>query len=68
MKPHIGALLKALGAEKVQGDGSRVAFVLNGRVLGLHRPHPKPELKNQVEDVREFPAGLGHGPRNDEER
>ncbi|MCB0344140.1 MAG: hypothetical protein KDD66_03450 [Bdellovibrionales bacterium] len=36
-------------------SGSKIALVLNGRRLFMHRPHPGNELKvYQVEDVREF--------------
>lgn len=51
----VRSLFKALGADEIEGSGSRVRFTLNGRVLSLHRPHPKPELKKYaVEDVRDF--------------
>jgi hypothetical protein len=44
-------------------SGSRVAFALGGRVLGLHRPHHKPVLrKSQVEQVRELLVRTGHTP------
>jgi len=47
--------MRALGADEIERSGSRVRFVLNGRVLNLHRPHPKPGLKKYaVEDVRDF--------------
>jgi hypothetical protein len=51
----VRSLFKALGADEIEGSGPRVRFTLNGRVLSLHRPHPKPELKKYaVEDVRDF--------------
>jgi len=51
----IEALLLALGAEVVEGSGSRVAFVLNDRRADFHRPHPGKEAKRyQVRAVREF--------------
>ena len=51
----LASLMRALGANEIEGSGSRVRFTLNGRVLSLHRPHPKPELKKYaVEDVRDF--------------
>ena len=59
----LASLLEALGAERKEGSGSRVAFVLEGRVLSLHRPHPRPELKRYaVEDVREFLSLAGLAP------
>lgn len=51
----IEALLAALGAETVEGAGSRVAFVLNGKRADFHRPHPEKEAKRyQVRAMREF--------------
>ena len=51
----IEALLVALGADTVEGAGSRVAFVLNGKRADFHRPHPGKEAKRyQVRAMREF--------------
>lgn len=51
----IEALLVALGAETVEGSGSRVAFVLNGKRADFHRPHPGKEARRyQVRAMREF--------------
>lgn len=51
----IEALLVALGAEVVEGSGSRVAFVLTGKRADFHRPHPGKEAKRyQVRAMREF--------------
>ena len=51
----IEALLVALGAEVVEGSGSRVAFVLNGKRADFHRPHPGKEAKRyQLRAMREF--------------
>jgi hypothetical protein len=52
----IEKLLVALGAEKFEGSGSRVAFVMpGGEKWEHHRPHPQKEArKYQVESVREF--------------
>ena len=49
-------LLVALGAEKIEGRGSRVAFVMpSGLKWEAHRPHPQNEArKYQVDSVREF--------------
>ncbi len=56
----IEKLLVTLGAEKIEGDGSRVAFELNGRRIYAHRPHPNKEAKKyQVEDFREFLISAG---------
>ncbi len=52
----IEKLLVSLGAEKIEGNGSRVAFVMpDGSKWEHHRPHPQKEAKKyQVESVREF--------------
>ncbi|MGI8555249.1 MAG: type II toxin-antitoxin system HicA family toxin [Pyrinomonadaceae bacterium] len=51
----------ALGAKKVEGGDSRVAFVMpNGEKWEHHRPHPNKEArKYQVESAREFLKRLG---------
>jgi len=58
----IEKLLVALGAEKIEGSGSRVAFVMpSGEKWEQHRPHPQKEArKYQVESVREFLKRLGY--------
>ncbi|HXW22177.1 MAG TPA: type II toxin-antitoxin system HicA family toxin [Rhodomicrobium sp.] len=51
----IESLLIALGAERSEGRGSRVRFLLKGVEAVFHRPHPKPETnKGAVASVREF--------------
>ncbi|MBF0548559.1 MAG: type II toxin-antitoxin system HicA family toxin [Candidatus Riflebacteria bacterium] len=51
----IESLLIALGAEKMEGNGSRVAFILKELKWEAHRPHPEKEAKRyQVESVRSF--------------
>lgn len=52
----IEALVKALGGDVRGGDGSRVAFELDGGARAyLHRPHPGNQAKRyQVEQVREW--------------
>jgi len=60
---ELASLLKALGAESRDGSGSRVKFVLDGALLSLHRPHPKPVLpKYVVEAVRAFLEERDIGP------
>jgi len=52
---RVEALLVTLGAEVIEGRGSRVRFVLNGVVATFHRPHPSKEAKPyQVRDARRF--------------
>ncbi len=59
----IEALFVALGAEVVEGDGSRVAVVLNGKRADFHRPHPGKEAKRyQVRDAGEFLKSAGAKP------
>ena len=51
----IEALLMALGAEREEGNGSRVRFVLNGIRAVFHRPHPQKETdRGAVRSVRRF--------------
>ena len=58
----IEKLLTALGAEKFERSGSRIAYVMpNGRKWEAHKPHPQKEArKYQVESVREFLQALGY--------
>lgn len=60
----IELLVKALGGEVRQGDGSRVTFELDGGARAyLHRPHPGNQAKRyQVEQVREWLRGKGATP------
>jgi hypothetical protein len=50
-------LLRQLGYEEQEAEGSRVAFCrkVSGSIIKLHRPHPQPTLKayqiNQVIDA-----------------
>lgn len=51
----VEALLVALGAQRSEGAGSRVRFLLNGIRITLHRPHPQREAsKAQIDSVRDF--------------
>lgn len=52
---RIEALFTALGCEAIEGNGSRVRFVLNGVIVNFHRPHPEKEAKPyQIRDARKF--------------
>lgn len=52
---RIESLLRAAGAQTIEGNGSRVRFELNGVVATFHRPHPDKEAKPyQVRDARAF--------------
>ena len=51
----IEALFVHLGAEIIEGGGSRISVVLNEEVAVFHRPHPQKEaVKGAVVAVREF--------------
>lgn len=51
----IETLLMALGAEREEGNGSRVRFALNGIRATFHRPHPEKETdRGAVKSVRRF--------------
>ena len=56
----IEAMLKALGADISEGNGSRVRIALNGIRAVFHRPHPKKETdKGAVVSMRRFLAEAG---------
>lgn len=60
---RIESLFLALGASIIEGDGSRVRFVLNEVVGSFHRPHPSREAKPyQVRDARHFLEQAGVTP------
>jgi hypothetical protein len=42
---HLETLLTALGAQAIEGNGSRARFILNNVVGTFHRPHPAKEAK-----------------------
>jgi hypothetical protein len=52
---RIESLFCAIGANMIEGSGSRVRFELEGVIATFHRPHPQKEAKPyQVRDAREF--------------
>jgi hypothetical protein len=60
---RIESLFIALEAEIIEGNGSRVRFVLNEVVASFHRPHPSKEAKPyQVRDARYFLEQAGVTP------
>ena len=60
---RIESLFISLGAETIEGAGSRVRFVLNGIIATFHRPHPAKEAKPyQVRDARTFLENAGVKP------
>ena len=51
----IESLLRALGADISEREGSRVAVVLFGEVRVFHRPHPSPNTdKGAVMSIRKW--------------
>jgi hypothetical protein len=59
----IEALVIALGGEIIEGSGSRMAFILNGKRMDAHRPHPGKEAKRyQVENIRDWFLTMGIQP------
>jgi hypothetical protein len=59
----IEALLVALGAEKEEREGSRVAFIWNEQVYLFHRPHPQPVTdKGAVASVKRILESNGVKP------
>jgi hypothetical protein len=59
----IESLIRALGGEVIEREGSRVAARLNGVTAVFHRPHPRPEAKKGVVDaVRQFLMNAGVKP------
>jgi hypothetical protein len=60
---QIENLLLAVGAELIEGNGSRVRFHKGNIVATFHRPHPKKEAKPyQIKDARNFLIQLGIKP------
>ncbi|MCB1658841.1 MAG: type II toxin-antitoxin system HicA family toxin [Pseudomonadales bacterium] len=60
---RIESLFVALGAQMIEGNGSRVRFELNGVVATFHRPHPHKEAKPyQVRGAKEFLTQIGVKP------
>jgi hypothetical protein len=56
----IEAMVVGLGGQVREGEGSRVALLLNGGVKHAHRPHPGKEAKQyQVREIKEWLTALG---------
>ena len=57
------ALVRGLGGEVREREGSRVSFRMNGRVWNTHRPHPGKDMKTyQVGEIRDWLQLLGVKP------
>jgi len=60
---RVESLFVFLGAQTIEGAGSRVRFDLNGIVAAFHRPHPAKEAKPyQVKDAKTFLENAGVKP------
>ncbi len=60
---RIESLFLAVGAQIVEGKGSRVRFECKGVVGAFHRPHPRKDAKPyQVRDARKFLEQIGVRP------
>ena len=60
---RIESLFISLGAQTIEGSGSRVRFDLNGVIAAFHRPHPAKEAKPyQVKDAKTFLENAGVKP------
>lgn len=56
----IESLMRYLGTEITEGEGSRVRMVLNGVRATFHRPHPQKETdKGALVSVRRFLENAG---------
>lgn len=59
----IESVIVAFGAERFEGAGSRVRFLLNGVRASFHRPHPQKETdKGAVKSVQRFLEQAGIKP------
>ncbi len=52
---QIETLVRGVGGQELEREGSRVAFILSGVRAVFHRPHPRPTAsKGAVDAVRRF--------------
>jgi len=60
---RVESLLISIGANVIEGRGSRVRFELNGVVATFHRPHPDKHAKPyQLHGARQFLEQAGVTP------
>jgi len=60
---RIEALFKAAGCKIIEGRGSRITIVHEGRKAAFHRPHPgKDALRYQILAARDFLKLIGVTP------
>jgi len=59
----IEALFKSVGCEIIEGSGSRITVLHQGRKAAFHRPHPgKDALRYRVSAARDFLKLIGVTP------
>lgn len=59
----IESLLVAAGCSVIEGNGSRMRFLIGADVESFHRPHPEKEAKRyQVRAARDFLFRIGVKP------
>lgn len=59
----VESLIRALGGEIKEGSGSRVRFLLRGKIARFHRPHPTPDTdRGAVVNLREWLESIGVDP------
>ena len=59
----VESLLKAVGCELEEREGSSVIFDKDGKVYHAHRPHPQKEVKPYViKEVRVYLERIGEKP------
>jgi len=57
---QVESLLRALGAEVQEREGSRIRISLNDARAVFHRPHPRNEIgRLAIRDLREFLKNAG---------
>ncbi|MBR9975559.1 MAG: type II toxin-antitoxin system HicA family toxin [Bacteroidetes bacterium] len=60
---RFAALLRAVGCDCIEGDGSRVGFRFGDLRIDFHRPHPGNEAKPyQLRALKEFLTWIGITP------
>ncbi len=59
----VESLLRALGFTMKEREGSRIAFLKDGAIIHVHRPHPGKEIKGyQIKGIREILNNFGIQP------
>ena len=60
---EIESLMRAVGVDVIEAEGSRVHLVAKSLALVVHRPHPRPEVGGAtVQVIREFLREIGVTP------